>query len=555
MERTLDDAVQRTANPIPETDEVLWTDFETAFKTAWTDTLSKQHAYQQLVTLAMSEDDIDAYIATFERLALVAGWHRDANGTVEFFRKGLTHSILRSCLLRTTIPETMTEWQDAARAETQRARTLASYLPQRPTGFRKPQHTFYNHAAPVPQPTNTSSNGVVPMDIDAIATKPWQPSQQRLAPLTDAERERCKQEGRCFCCRQQGHVAIRCPMKTYARIPLQTNAISFASPVATPATQPAAQTAAATAMTHILGLDEQDQQTVINNLLLMGMGGFTPNTPSIATPQINAIGLHSAPSRDTPFRVNAMQLDLAPGTAIPTPVPSPFRADLASLSLTDSPPPRPPRSPRRPCSPRISPPSLPIVVEDDNASGRGVKTSSSASVFTLVRPTDEISQHAAPAIPRKLVLPTSASDESPPLTPPPRLARSPRRENRSIFPPNAFERPRDPDEVVPQEPRPTVQYCRANAADVAPPQPDTTRPVVTHDRDQQNHNTRHSKRRDRRIAEEDIRAWLRRIVYDPPPRPRSRPRPSLETVSEERVDPELREYGYDYAYEDSKREG
>ncbi|KAH9033976.1 hypothetical protein EDB83DRAFT_2649853 [Lactarius deliciosus] len=66
MERTLDADTTRTANPVAETDEVLWTNFEASFKSAWTDTLSKQNAYQQLTTLVMSGDNIDEYIATFE---------------------------------------------------------------------------------------------------------------------------------------------------------------------------------------------------------------------------------------------------------------------------------------------------------------------------------------------------------------------------------------------------------------------------------------------------------------------------------------------------------
>ncbi|KAH9063700.1 hypothetical protein EDB83DRAFT_2519861 [Lactarius deliciosus] len=96
-----------------QTDKVLWTNFETSFKTAWTDTLSKQNAYQQLTTLRMSKDDTDGYIAMFERLAHVAEWHRNASGTVEFFHRGLTTDLLRACLHHTLMPETMDEWQTA----------------------------------------------------------------------------------------------------------------------------------------------------------------------------------------------------------------------------------------------------------------------------------------------------------------------------------------------------------------------------------------------------------------------------------------------------------
>ena len=59
-------------NPVPETDEVLWDEFEAAFGNAWADTSEKQNAHEQLRKLTMQGWDIDTYIATFERLALAA---------------------------------------------------------------------------------------------------------------------------------------------------------------------------------------------------------------------------------------------------------------------------------------------------------------------------------------------------------------------------------------------------------------------------------------------------------------------------------------------------
>ncbi|KAH8976452.1 hypothetical protein EDB86DRAFT_2840794 [Lactarius hatsudake] len=298
-------------------------------------------------------------------------------------------------------------------------------------------------------------------------------------------------------------------------------------------------------MTHILGLNEQDQQTVINNLLLMGMGGFTPGTPGIATPQINAIGLYPAPSLDTPSRVNAMRLDLAPETAVPTPTPSPFRADLASLSLTDSPPPRPPRSPRRPCSPRISPPSLPVVVEDDNASGRGVKTSTSLSVLDFAEPIAISSHQTTPLDQHNMTSPTPALCESPPLIPSSQLTRSPLRTFQPLFLVNAFERPREPDEVVPPRPHtPRSTEGTRNTTQVV------IDPVSTRNRDRQNPDTRRP-RRTLYATNNDIHRWLQQIVHDPPTRSRHRPPPPLGNITEEHTDtdPELCEYRYDRTYD------
>ncbi len=59
------------------------------FVTNWTDTLNKEKAYQQLINLRMQPGQLDEYILTFKRLAGIAGWDKDAPGTIEFFKKGL----------------------------------------------------------------------------------------------------------------------------------------------------------------------------------------------------------------------------------------------------------------------------------------------------------------------------------------------------------------------------------------------------------------------------------------------------------------------------------
>ena len=46
---------------IAQMDEVLWTEFETRFHTAFTDTAKEQQAYQKLLDLQMSGNDIDTY--------------------------------------------------------------------------------------------------------------------------------------------------------------------------------------------------------------------------------------------------------------------------------------------------------------------------------------------------------------------------------------------------------------------------------------------------------------------------------------------------------------
>ena len=196
---------------VRETDEVLWTEFETAFKTAFTDTTKKQQAYDQLVKLRMQGFDIDTYIATFDRLALAAKWEQAAEGTIAQFRAGLHRMIHSKALDRDKIPTTMDEWKAAARTEVSRARekysaglTGAQQRNQRPRD-PGPFHTNKQHQS---TPSNPSNSSHVPMDVDATTTT------TNFKKLTPEERDQLAKEGHCFRCRLQGHVARNCPKNT-----------------------------------------------------------------------------------------------------------------------------------------------------------------------------------------------------------------------------------------------------------------------------------------------------------------------------------------------------
>ena len=92
LERCLD---RTRADFVPDMDDVLWTDFETTFKSAWKDSEKKQSAYEQLMKLTMKDLDINSYMATFDQLAAAAGWEPNAEGTIECFSCGLKDSIHR----------------------------------------------------------------------------------------------------------------------------------------------------------------------------------------------------------------------------------------------------------------------------------------------------------------------------------------------------------------------------------------------------------------------------------------------------------------------------
>ena len=192
-------------NHVCKDDEVLWAKFETVFHDAWMDTSKKQNTYDQLMKLTMAGWDIDTYIATFERLALAAGWALNAEGTIVCFREGLSKGIHCKALDRDKIPRTMDEWKAAARTKVTRAKEKYN-AGLTNTQRRNQQMRHYNTTqTPHRAPTQNNSNpNIVPMDMDATTTT-------NFKKLTPEECTQLAKEGRCFRCRLQGHVAHNCP--------------------------------------------------------------------------------------------------------------------------------------------------------------------------------------------------------------------------------------------------------------------------------------------------------------------------------------------------------
>src|SRR6266571_8081544 len=213
QETALEAKTTRTANPIAETDKVLWNKFEAAFKATWKDTTRTQNAYEQLMKLEMKNGDVNTYIATFERLADAAEWEANAKGTIACFKVSLQDHIHHCILFRKTWPTDMDGWKEAAQKETERFREIqnAGLAPHNQNNPQKPNRNNQQY-----QSTNTPCNAprndvVVPMDVDATST-----SRTLVLPLkklTDEERKKLLAEGRCYRCCQQGHMAKFCPTR------------------------------------------------------------------------------------------------------------------------------------------------------------------------------------------------------------------------------------------------------------------------------------------------------------------------------------------------------
>jgi hypothetical protein len=202
----LERRVNTTRAPhVATTDEVLWTEFESDFKSAWKDMARSASAYDQLMKLTMKDLDVDMYTATFECLAAAADWEPNAKGTIARYRQGLRENIHCCILNHENLPADMAGWKEAARKEVNRIRKIQNTGLAGFRGNQRPrdQTLFQLNQTCVSTPAHM--NGIVPMEVDAAnGILPFK-------KLTDEECTQYRAEGRCFRCRTQGHMACNCP--------------------------------------------------------------------------------------------------------------------------------------------------------------------------------------------------------------------------------------------------------------------------------------------------------------------------------------------------------
>ena len=175
----------RTHRDAANTDETLWEDFIAEFKRAFSE--PPWEVFVRLENLRMAGDDVDMYIATFEDLMRRAECKRESGPMVHYFRQGLPTNLERSIMKRQGIPgpNTIDEWQSAARKEVERRALMKLYHLAGPEGG----------------------------DTDAA---PAQTGIIRLSRLSEEERARLMKEGRCFDseCDEKSHLlAGNCPDK------------------------------------------------------------------------------------------------------------------------------------------------------------------------------------------------------------------------------------------------------------------------------------------------------------------------------------------------------
>jgi Retrotransposon gag protein len=166
--------LEQKVRTMPRSDETLWTDFKATFTSTFTDTTKKEDAYQKLKHLKMKDELVDNYITAFNSLAAKVGWELSNAGTIDAFCSSLQPGMLNVIMNHDIWPDTMPQWQQAARDEMCKylaKKAILSFCPsmgnQGNLGTRNQWQCRFGQCG---QGGGSSSRDPNAMDVDAIST-------------------------------------------------------------------------------------------------------------------------------------------------------------------------------------------------------------------------------------------------------------------------------------------------------------------------------------------------------------------------------------------------
>jgi hypothetical protein len=141
---------------------------------------------------------VRSYISAFQNVVMQIP-HIQEQETMHRFEEGLHYNIRKEVRMRE--PESLAAMMRLA----EKYDALSSNSPG-PRSFQRPRPTNdFPRAGGNIVPVR---DGPVPMEVDAI----------QRHPLTPEERDRLRQVGGCFYCRQPGHIISACPMRRRGRV-------------------------------------------------------------------------------------------------------------------------------------------------------------------------------------------------------------------------------------------------------------------------------------------------------------------------------------------------
>jgi hypothetical protein len=162
-----------------------------------------------LENLRQGNSSVDEYNSAFNRLRNATEFNDQA--LVAYYIKGLRGSIATALALSEAPPKTLDEWQPRAAKYEIIQQTYNKGNQYKKFYYPDMFQTKSGHHIALPTsskqwtPSNYQNNTYMgePMDVDAMKT--------RFKKLTDKERQEYMREGKCFRCRQKGHMSRNCP--------------------------------------------------------------------------------------------------------------------------------------------------------------------------------------------------------------------------------------------------------------------------------------------------------------------------------------------------------
>ena len=200
-------------------DEIYWDEVGREFMNTFWDTASRERTEEKLCNLTWTPGDVDTFVAQFRTLADEAEYPLDDRPTISLFASKLPHKMMEHiCLV--IKPRNFQGWADTARqyhqdnTAVQNLRNLNSDVPRKlgnkKTGFSAKQWAqILGVKLPIPD-SNT-------MDTCTDRTRSYYRNKGSKGHTGTTKEDPVKQhqEGRCFTCNKQGHLAKNCPDKPW----------------------------------------------------------------------------------------------------------------------------------------------------------------------------------------------------------------------------------------------------------------------------------------------------------------------------------------------------
>ena len=175
-------------------------DFQTALTKTFDPVCSSREKAQELSSIRQGNDSVCDYAIHFRTLAAESGWNNTA--LYDVFLKGLSPDI-QDLLVPLDLPTSLDELIALAiRTDNRRNQLRKQWVERRGE---------YHGATVTPETRWPTSPRALP--DNATSRNEEEPMQLGRTRLTPEERQRRRQEGRCFYCGESGHLVSACPVK------------------------------------------------------------------------------------------------------------------------------------------------------------------------------------------------------------------------------------------------------------------------------------------------------------------------------------------------------